>query len=177
MTSGLFTQRFAENFLPLPPLPLLAQGVHPPDFELPQVGGTKVRLSSFWGRQPVVLAFTRIFTETLFCPFCYPHIQELKDTYQIIQAQGAELLMISSLPLALATQVVNNLQLPYPFLSDPDCKIFRAYGLGQALGAPLPGQFLLDKMGDLRYVHHYSPLEANAPEATLVDALIQLAEK
>ncbi|WP_218082146.1 peroxiredoxin-like family protein [Anthocerotibacter panamensis] len=177
MNSGLFNQRFARNFLYIPPLPALKLGEYPPDFELPQVGGGTVRLSDFRGRQPVIVAFTRIFTEKLFCPFCYPHIQELKTTYRTIQEHGAELLMVSSTTPEQSEHIVRDLALPYPFLSDPACATFRAYRLGQALGAPLPGQFLVDDTGRLRFKHRYSFVEANAPEQELLAAVHTLAKK
>jgi peroxiredoxin len=154
MTSntGLFNRRFAENFIPQPANNSLEIGQLTPDFELPQVQGDPVRLSDYRGQKPVVLAFTRIFTEKLFCPFCYPHIQDLKTRYGEIQALGAELLMITS----------TDLQLPYPLLMDPDCRTFRLYGVGQALGAPLPGQFVLDREGKLRFKHVFSFADPNA---------------
>jgi hypothetical protein len=70
--SGLFNRRFADNFIPQPANTSLEIGQIAPDFELPRVQGDPVRLSDYRGQKPVVLAFTRIFTEKLFCPFCYP---------------------------------------------------------------------------------------------------------
>ncbi|MGB6300006.1 MAG: alkyl hydroperoxide reductase, partial [Rivularia sp. (in: cyanobacteria)] len=42
------------------------------------------------------------------------------------------------------------------------------YGVGQALGAPLPGQFILDKQGKLIYKHLFSFLDHNASVETLL---------
>lgn len=164
MTSntGLFNRRFVENFVPRPANSSLEIGQLAPDFELPRVQGDPVRLSDYRGRQPVVLAFTRIFTEKLFCPFCYPHIQDLKTRYAEIQALGAELLMITSTDPVQSEIIQTELQLPYPLLVDPECKTFRLYGVGQALGAPLPAQFVLDREGRLRYKHLFSFAEPNA---------------
>jgi peroxiredoxin Q/BCP len=41
--------------------PILTPGEPAPDFELSDVNGTPVRLSSFRGQKPVVLAFLRGF--------------------------------------------------------------------------------------------------------------------
>lgn len=164
MTSntGLFNRRFADNFIPQPANNSLEIGQLTPDFELPRVQGAPVRLSDYRGQKPVVLAFTRIFTEKLFCPFCYPHIQDLKARYAEIQALGAELLMITSTDPIQSEQIQTDLQLPYPLLVDPDCTTFRLYGVGQALGAPLPGQFVLDQTGKLRFKHVFSFADPNA---------------
>ena len=161
--TGLFNRRFAANFIPLPPFQVPKVGTIAPDFSLPQVGSNeKVQLSGYWHKQPVVLAFTRIFTERLFCPFCYPHIQDLKERYQEIRDRGAELIMISSTDPVQSQQVVEDLNLPYPFLYDPDCKTFRRYGAGQALGAPLPAQFIIERGGKIIFRHLFSFTDSNA---------------
>ncbi|WP_013324573.1 peroxiredoxin family protein [Gloeothece verrucosa] len=164
MTSntGLFNQRFAKNFIPLPGFTVPSVGDLAPDFSLPQIGGKTLKLSDYRGKQPVILAFTRIFTEKLFCPYCYPHIKELKDRYQDIRDQGAELLMISSTDSIQSQEIVTELNLPYPFLFDPECKTFRLYGAGQALGAPLPAQFIINQEGRITYRHLFSFIDGNA---------------
>jgi peroxiredoxin len=160
--TGLFNERFAKNFIPLPGLKVLSIGDVAPDFTLPRIGGGLVKLSDYRGKQPVVVAFTRIFTEKLFCPFCYPHIQDLKQRYQEIRDRGAELLMISSTDPVQSEQVVSDLELPFPFLYDPDCTTFRLYGAGQALGAPLPAQYIIDREGRITYKHLFSFIDSNA---------------
>ncbi|WP_036481038.1 peroxiredoxin family protein [Myxosarcina sp. GI1] len=175
--TGLFNRRFANNFVPLPPRQVPEIGAIAPDFSLPQVkGDDKVELSDYKGK-PIVLAFTRIFTEKLFCPFCYPHIQDLKERYQEISDRGAELLMISSTDPVQSQVVVEQLSLPYPFLYDPDCTVFRRYGLGQALGAPLPGQFILDVEGKIVFRHLFSFTDSNAETDTILKELDKLANK
>ncbi|MHC5824917.1 MAG: redoxin domain-containing protein, partial [Nostoc sp.] len=65
--------------------------------------------------------------------------------------------------------VVKDLGLKMPLLSDPSCRVFRTYQVGQALGAPLPAQFVLDKQGKLRYWHSFSFLDHNASVETLLE--------
>lgn len=174
--TGLFNRRFASNFVPLPPFQVPAVGTVAPDFSLPRVGGSEVRLSDYRGKQPVVLAFTRIFTEKLFCPFCYPHIQDLKERYEEIRDRGAELLMISSTDPVQSQQVVEQLDLSYPFLYDPDCTTFRRYGAGQALGAPLPAQFVINREGRITFRHLFSFVDSNAETNTILAELDKLAD-
>ena len=161
-SSGFFNQRYVNNFVPLPGKGEPAVGRLAPDFELPRVGGDLVKLSDYRRQQPVLLAFTRIFTEKLFCPFCYPHIQDLKQRYSEIVDRGAELLMISSTDSVQSEQIVSDLDLPYPFLYDPKCESFRNYGAGQALGAPLPAQYIVDVDGIIRFRHMFSFVDHNA---------------
>lgn len=175
--TGLFNRRFANNFIPLPPLQVPAVGSMAPDFSLPLIGsGNDVQLANYRGQKPVVLAFTRIFTEKLFCPYCYPHIQDLKERYQEFKDRGAELLLISSTDPVQSQEIVDQLSLPYPFLYDPDCLIFRRYGVGQALGAPLPAQFIVDPSGRITFRHLFSFIDGNAETDTVLKELDQLAD-
>ncbi|WP_019505420.1 peroxiredoxin family protein [Pleurocapsa sp. PCC 7319] len=175
--TGLFNRRFASNFIPLPPGQVPAVGSIAPDFSLPIIGNdARVQLSDYLGKQPVILAFTRIFTEKLFCPYCYPHIQDLKERYQELKDKGAELLMITSTDPVQSQQIVDQLSLPYPFLYDPDCKIFRLYGVGQALGAPLPAQFVINREGCITFRHLFSFIDGNAESDTILTELDKLVE-
>ncbi len=162
-SSGLFNERFFRNFLPIPASNVLELGHTTPDFQLPDItNGTVVKLSDYRGKKPVLLSFTRIFTEKNYCPFCYPHIKSLNQNYEQFQKRGIEVLMITSTDERQSQIVVKDLSLKMPLLSDPSCRVFRTYQVGQALGAPLPAQFVLDKQGKLRYKHLFSFLDHNA---------------
>ncbi|MBW4694726.1 MAG: redoxin domain-containing protein [Lyngbya sp. HA4199-MV5] len=170
--SGLFNQRFFNHFLPIPATNALAKGMITPNFELPDVtNGRSVNLTDFRRRRPVVLAFTRIFTEKQYCPFCFPHIKALNEAYEEFLDRDVELLMITSTDPRQSKTVIQDLGLKMPLLSDPGGKTFRAYQTGQALGAPLPAQFVLNKVGQLRYKHLFSFLDHNASVETLLKAV------
>ncbi|GAB4539541.1 MAG: peroxiredoxin family protein [Pleurocapsa sp.] len=176
--TGLFNRRFAANFIPLPPFRVPEVGSIAPDFSLPIAGKSdRIKLSDYRGKQPVVLAFTRIFTEKLFCPYCYPHIRDIKKRYQEFKDKGAELLMISSTDPLQSQQIVEQLGLPYPFLYDTDCNIFRRYGVGQALGAPLPAQFVVNQEGRITWKHLFSFIDGNAESNIILRELDKLKEK
>jgi peroxiredoxin len=169
-SSGLFNERFFRNFLPIPASNTLELGFKTPDFQLPDItNGTLVKLSDYRNKQPVLLALTRIFTERNYCPFCYPHIKELNENYEQFQNRGIEVLMITSTDERQSQIVVQDLDLKMPLLSDPSCRVFRTYKVGQALGAPLPAQFVLDKEGKLRYKHLFSFIDHNAGVEKLLE--------
>ncbi|NES68745.1 MAG: redoxin domain-containing protein, partial [Okeania sp. SIO2D1] len=63
------------------------------------------------------------------------------------------------------------LSLKMPLLSDSSCQVFKNYQVGQALGAPLPGQFVLDKQGRLSYKHLFSFIDHNASIEDLLEVL------
>jgi peroxiredoxin len=161
--SGLLSQRFFKNFLPIPATNELTIGTLTPDFTLPNMAtGQPVRLSDYRGKQPVIVAFTRIFTEKQYCPFCYPHIKALNENYDRFVEKGIELLLITSTDDRQSKIVLKDLDLKMPLLSDPSCQTFRTYKTGQALGAPLPAQFVLSRQGILKYKHLFSFLDHNA---------------
>gem|GEM_PF-943165 len=43
------------------------------------------------------------------------------------------------------------LRAPYPILSDPEWGVFYRYGMGSAMGVPLPGVFVIDADGIIRW--------------------------
>jgi peroxiredoxin len=170
--SGLFNERFFRNFFPVPASSSLNLGETTPDFALPDItNGRLVKLSDYRGKQPVILALTRIFTEKHYCPVCYPHIKALNENYEQFTNRGVEVLMVTSTDERQSQIVASNLKLKMPLLCDPNCNVFRSYGVGQALGAPLPGQFVLDRQGKLRYKHLFSFLDHNASVEKLLEAI------
>ncbi|WP_017660396.1 peroxiredoxin family protein [Baaleninema simplex] len=174
---GLLNPRFFKNFLPFPATNQSYYEVATPDFELPDITNQRrVRLRDYRGKQPVVLAFTRIFTEKQYCPLCFPHLVQLNEQYETFQALGVEVFTIASIDERQSQIVVRDLGLKLPLLSDSDCNVFRAYRVGQALGAPLPAQFVLDRQGKLRYKHLFSFLEPNAPTEMLLEKAESVAD-
>lgn len=170
--SGLLNQRFFNNFFPIPATSSLELGQRTPDFELPNIThGQRINLAAYRGQQPVILAFTRIFTEKQYCPFCFPHIKALNENYEKFTSRGVEVLLITSTDERQSRIVVRDLGLKMPLLSDASCRVFRAYNVGQALGAPLPAQFVLDTQGNLRFKHLFSFLSHNASVEELLAAV------
>lgn len=169
---GVISQRFARNFLPLPALTKFQMDQTLPDFELPVAGQrASIKLSDYHHKQVIVLVFTRIFTEKQYCPFCYPHILSMVETYKQFEKLGAEVLMITSTTMQQSKVIQRDLDITMPLLVDSDCKIFRQYGTGQALGAPLPAQFVVDRSGKLTFQHLFSFAHTNASSERLLWAV------
>lgn len=173
--SGLLNERFFRNLFPLPATNTLKLGQITPDFELPNITNNgQVKLSYYRHKQPILLCFTRIFSEKQYCPFCYPHIKEMNENYERFIQKGVEVLMITSTDTKQSQQVVKDLNFKMPLLSDPSCRTFQTYEVGQALGAPLPAQFILDRQGKLQFKHLFSFLSTNAEVEKLLDAIESL---
>ncbi|HEY9661178.1 MAG TPA: peroxiredoxin family protein [Allocoleopsis sp.] len=174
--TGLLNDRFAKNLLPIPATNQFPLGSFAPLFELPQVQTNQlIRLVDYRGVSPVVLAFTRIFTERHYCPLCYPHILALNQAYEQFRQRGVEVLMITSTDEWQSQRVAQDLDLKLPLLRNPDCRTFRQYKVGQALGAPLPAQFIVDRTGRIQFRHLFSFLDPNASVDRLLLALDRLS--
>ena len=176
--SGLITPRFFKNFFPVPPTSDVQVGDRAPTFELPDIRNqTTFNLEERLGTygeadstdsqeegqsdRRLLLAFTRIFTEHQYCPLCYPHILALNMAYDQLQDNGIDVVMIASTDEEQSKIVVRDLMLNMPLLSDPACQTFRQYQVGQALGAPLPAQFLIDASRTIQFRHLFSFIEPN----------------
>jgi peroxiredoxin len=169
---GLINQRFFQNLLPIPAENELELGSIVPEIQIHDIRNDRqVKLSDYRGVKSVILYFTRIFTEQQYCPFCYPHIKEINERYGEFVDRGIEVLMISSTDTQQSKNVVQDLDLQMPFLSDPSCARFRRYYVGQALGAPLPAQFTIDQEGKIVFKHLFSFLHHNAEIDTLLDSI------
>ncbi|WP_204106526.1 MULTISPECIES: redoxin domain-containing protein [Spirulina sp. CCY15215] len=167
---GLLTPRFLKNFFPIPATNSLILGRKSPDFLLPDITNqSTVRLSDYRGKKTIIVAFTRIFTDRQYCPLCYPHIQQLNENYESFTEKGAEIFMITSTDRRQSEKIVKDLSLKMPLLSNPSCDVFQTYQVGQALGAPLAAQFIIDRQGVLRYKHLFSFLNPNAPVEKLLE--------
>ena len=96
-----------------PPTPEPAKPVYEtaPDFELPSVDGTNIRLSDYRGN-PVVLVFYRSY----FCSICRGQLNTLNRSYSEFQDRDTEILAISSDRLDERTRklIMNNPSTPAP---------------------------------------------------------------
>jgi peroxiredoxin len=111
--SGLLNERFFRNFLPVPATNPLKLGQTTPNFELPDITNNRqIRLSNYRGKQPILLAFTRIFTEKQYCPFCFPHIKAMNENYERFIEKGVEVLMITSTDTKASQHVVKDVTSP-----------------------------------------------------------------
>ncbi|MEM9216955.1 MAG: peroxiredoxin family protein [Cyanobacteria bacterium P01_F01_bin.150] len=167
--SGLITPRFFKSFFPIPPTSALQVGDRAPSFTLPDIRNQTSfdldkAVSAYQGKgdRKILLAFTRIFTEHQYCPLCYPHILALNNAYERLRDYGIDVVMITSTDQEQSSIVVRDLMLNMPLLSDSSCQTFQQYQVGQALGAPLPAQFLIDASGTIQFRHLFSFIEPNA---------------
>jgi peroxiredoxin len=130
-----------------------------PDFELVNQHGEAVKLSSFFGKKPVVL----VFYPLSFSGTCTGELCELRDNLSVFESQDAELIAISV--DSKFTQKVFAEQEGYKFnvLADfwPHGGVAKQYGVFmEEAGIAIRGTFLIDKDGIIRAKFVNGPGEA-----------------
>jgi mycoredoxin-dependent peroxiredoxin len=137
-----------------PAVPPPAVGTLAPDFTLASTSGEKVTLSSFRGRQPVLVAFFPLaFTSTCTAEMC-----AFRDDYDEFAEHGVAVLPISVDSTASLREFRDKYGLKTEFLSDFRRDASRAYGvLIEERFYSSRAYFLIDRDGIVRWAH----VEAN----------------
>lgn len=135
---------------PLPGMSKPLPGRPAPDFELPDQNGATVRLSQFRGKCPVVIFFYPKDDTT----GCTKEACGFRDNFPQFEAQGAEVLGISSDDIASHGRFAAKFDLPFRLLSDPKGKVRKLYGASGLFGGLVPGRvtFVIDREGTVRHV-------------------------
>ncbi|MFQ5846922.1 MAG: peroxiredoxin family protein [Candidatus Methylomirabilales bacterium] len=123
--------------------PRPAVGHRAPDFTLPNLRGTPVRLSNFRGKKAVFINFWATW-----CPPCRLEMSTMERAYQAYNRDGFEILAVSidAGPKSIVKNFMEQFKLTFPALLDPDMKT-----LGQFRIFAIPASFLVDKDGVIRF--------------------------
>lgn len=129
----------------------VAVGDMAPDFELPIVGGGKVRLSDYRGKKHVVISFV----PAAWTPVCSDQWPGYNLALELFQAGDAQLLGISvdNTPSQTAwAEAMHGLN--FPVLSDfwPHGQVADSYGVLRSDGMSERALFIIDKKGIIRYI-------------------------
>ena len=127
-----------------------------PDFDLPDAGGRRVRLSDYKGRRGVVLYFYPK-DDT---PGCTREACSFRDHYEAFREAGAEVIGVSSDSSASHQAFARKHRLPFVLVADAGGELRKKYGVPSTLGL-LPGRvtYVIDREGVVRHVFN-SQLQA-----------------
>jgi peroxiredoxin len=103
-----------------------AVGQLAPAFSLPSLRGAGVDLAAYRGRRNVVVWFSRGFT----CPFCRVYTDGMRAGYAALRAADTEIIQVAPNLLESARRFFAQAPLPFPFVCDPDKRLYAVYGLG-----------------------------------------------
>jgi peroxiredoxin len=127
-----------------------AVGETAPDFSLPSTGGRTVTLSSYRGRQPVLVAFFPLaFTST-----CTEELCGFTDDFDRFAGGNVEVLPVSVDSVPTLTEYRRKYDMKVELLSDFKRDASRAYGV--LLEGPFfanRAYFLVDREGIVRWAH------------------------
>ncbi len=115
-----------------------------PDFELADQTGNRVRLYDLIGKQNIVLFFYPKDNS----PGCTREACAFRDSYEVFQEQGTEVIGISSDNEDSHKKFSEKHKLPYTLLSDKEGKVRKLFGVPKTMGF-LPGRvtYIIDKQG------------------------------
>lgn len=99
-----------------------------PDLELQDVNGTPLQLSFLWKKQVLILAFTRHFG----CPQCKEMVDQLVSASPAFQAKNLALAIVTQGTPEQAKAFCEQRAPGVLCLSDPERKVYEAYGLERA---------------------------------------------
>lgn len=127
----------------------LQVGDRAPDFSLTSATGESVSLADFRGKKPVVLYFYPK-DDT---PGCTAESCAFRDSYQVFQDMGAEVIGISGDSVDSHRKFAEKYQLPFILLSDSQNTVRKQFGVPATLFV-LPGRvtYVIDKEGIIRHI-------------------------
>ena len=145
-------------------------GDRAPDFTLLSLTGEPVSLSSFLGKKDVVLYFYPKDNT----PGCTAEACSFRDSYEVFQEAGAEVIGISSDSEKSHQQFAKQHHLPFILLSDLGGVVRKHYGVPATFGL-LPGRvtYIIDKQGIVRHIFssQFSPQMHVAEALKVLQAL------
>lgn len=118
-------------------------GYRAPDFALPSLDGNAVRLSDFRGKKGIFLNFWATW-----CGPCRLEMPTMEKVYREYKTRGLKILAVSidTGPKTVVKNFMQELQLNFSVLLDPDMEVLRLYRLFS-----VPASFLIDKQGIIRF--------------------------
>jgi peroxiredoxin Q/BCP len=145
--------------------PLAEVGQSAPDFTLTSTEGSDVSLSSFKGKQAVVLYFyPRDDT-----PGCTAEACSFRDLRSLFNENGAEILGVSPDTIKSHKKFQDKFHLNFPLLADPDHAVADQYGVWQQkkfMGREYMGiartTFVIDTDGKIKAVFPNVKVEGHA---------------
>ena len=142
-------------------------GDRAPTFTLSNQSGAPVKLADWLGSKPIVL----FFYPKDDTPGCTAEACAFRDSYEVFQEAGAEVIGVSGDSSASHQQFANRHKLPFTLLSDQGNQIRKLYGVPATLFI-LPGRvtYIIDRQGVVQHIFD-SQLEFQAHVQEALNAL------
>lgn len=151
----------------------LPVGTEAPDFTLPDANKTPVSLSSFRGKQAVLL----VFYPFAFSGTCTTELCQIRDDLGSFENDDVQVLAISTDTAQSLKAWSLDQGYTFPLLSDfwPHGEVAQAYGVfNDSAGFANRGTFVVDKSGIIRFAEMNGPGEAR-DSSSWAEALAQVS--
>ena len=138
----------------------LADGEKAPDFTLPDQDGNDVNLYKLLEDGAVVL----FFYPKAFTTVCTAEVCGFRDAFEEFAEAGARVVGVSADDVEKQKAFASKHDVSFPLLSDPETKVYDAFGLRASSRAPLANDrvtFVIDRDGFVR--HHSSGMLVSDP--------------
>ena len=140
-------------------------GTVAPDFTAQTTSGKTVRLRDFQGKKLVLYFYPKDDT-----PGCTVEACGLRDEYEKIREQGAEVLGVSVDSTASHQKFTEKYRLPFPLLADTDKSVSKAYGvLNEKSNMSRRVTFLIDEHGKI--IKTFQTVKPDQHPQEILDAL------
>ena len=96
-----------------------------PSFRLPSAQGGEIGLEDYAGRRNVIL----FFAKGMACGFCRQKMSQLARGTSRFQALDGEIVMVAPTTRERGEFYARSFPLPFPYLCDPEYRVFEAYGM------------------------------------------------
>ena len=132
------------NSITMETLTVPQAGTAAPNFTAQTTSGKTVHLRDFQGKKLVLYFYPKDDT-----PGCTVEACGLRDEYQKIREQGAEVLGVSVDSTESHQKFTDKFHLPFPLLADTEKSVSKAYGVLNEKGTSRRVTFLIDEHGKI----------------------------
>jgi len=132
------------NSISMETLTVPQAGTAAPNFTAHTTSGKTVHLRDFQGKKLVLYFYPKDDT-----PGCTVEACGLRDEYQKIREQGAEVLGVSVDSTESHQKFTDKFHLPFPLLADTEKRVSKAYGVLNEKGTSRRVTFLIDEHGKI----------------------------
>jgi len=147
----------------------LFAGAQAPDIKLETTDGMRVGLASLWSEKPVALIFLHALDSQLATELAI----HWRDGGDAVGEAGGQIVAVCEASSGAVAEFHQRWSLPYVLLSDLMCRAYGAFGVSPEL----PGAFVIDTSGVVRYVHRNSEPLDSPTTWSLVDVISSITGK
>jgi peroxiredoxin len=158
----------------------LSTGSPPKDITLNDITGSRVNVTDYFGKSPVILVFWELVISDSFLDYSLDELRFLNEVYsKFHNTEGLEIFAIytpvedDDIPdseISKVREIIQSNKIAFPVLIDKGLKIFREYGV-----IALPSTIMVNKSGIIESIYPSFPMGARQVVSDQIKALLGLS--